>query len=135
MFGHRQITVENAGCPRLGFKVGQWQGDARVFIGEQAGAAFLSSGDLSECAFVEQGVLAGFRVVTKVRPLGKRNFPLKLQGSCNGMSFPTALFEAELFLPWSAQQLRGEIYGSCEVLKERGDEEGAFSAFEANPMR
>lgn len=28
------------------------QGDARVFIGDQAGAAFLSSGDLSECTFV-----------------------------------------------------------------------------------
>jgi GTP-binding protein HflX len=34
--------------------------------------------------------------------------------------------EAELFLPWSAQQLRGEIFARCEVLEERADGEGAF---------
>jgi len=34
--------------------------------------------------------------------------------------------EAELFLPWSAQQLRGEIFARCEVLSERADEAGAF---------
>ncbi|MBS1227210.1 MAG: hflX [Proteobacteria bacterium] len=34
--------------------------------------------------------------------------------------------EAELFLPWSAQQLRGQIYASCEVLAERADGDGAF---------
>lgn len=40
--------------------------------------------------------------------------------------FQKNLVEAELFLPWSAQQLRGEIYASCEVLEERADGEGAF---------
>ena len=34
--------------------------------------------------------------------------------------------EAELFLPWSAQKLRNEIFANCEVLKERADSEGAF---------
>jgi GTPase len=34
--------------------------------------------------------------------------------------------EAELFLPWSAQQQRGQIFACCEVLDERADEEGAF---------
>ncbi len=34
--------------------------------------------------------------------------------------------EAELFLPWSAQQMRGEIFASCEVLEERADGDGAF---------
>ena len=34
--------------------------------------------------------------------------------------------EAELFLPWSAQQLRKDIFASCEVLEERADEAGAF---------
>ena len=34
--------------------------------------------------------------------------------------------EAELFLPWSAQQQRGRIFASCEVLEERADEDGAF---------
>ena len=40
--------------------------------------------------------------------------------------FQQDLIEAELFLPWSAQQLRGEIFANCEVLDERADEEGAF---------
>jgi GTP-binding protein HflX len=34
--------------------------------------------------------------------------------------------EAELFLPWSAQQQRGAIFANCEVLDERADENGAF---------
>jgi GTP-binding protein HflX len=39
--------------------------------------------------------------------------------------FQQDLVEAELFLPWSAQQLRREIYARCEVLDERADDEGA----------
>jgi GTP-binding protein HflX len=40
--------------------------------------------------------------------------------------FQQDLVESELFLPWSAQQLRGEIYANCQVLEERADGEGAF---------
>ncbi|MDO9234287.1 MAG: GTPase HflX [Methylotenera sp.] len=40
--------------------------------------------------------------------------------------FQQDLIEAELFLPWTAQQLRGEIYASCQVLEESSDTEGAF---------
>lgn len=40
--------------------------------------------------------------------------------------FQRDLVEAELFLPWSAQQLRGELFARCEVLEERADEAGAF---------
>ena len=40
--------------------------------------------------------------------------------------FRRHLVEAELFLPWSAQKLRGEIFASCEVLEERADGEGTF---------
>jgi GTPase len=40
--------------------------------------------------------------------------------------FQRDLVEAELFLPWSAQNLRGEIFASCKVLEERADGEGAF---------
>lgn len=40
--------------------------------------------------------------------------------------FQQDLVEAELFLPWSAQQLRGGLYANCQVLEERSDEEGAF---------
>jgi len=40
--------------------------------------------------------------------------------------FQKDLVEAELFLPWSAQQLRGQIFASCKVLEERADAEGAF---------
>ncbi len=40
--------------------------------------------------------------------------------------FQKDLVEMELFLPWSAQQFRGEIYANCEVLDERADGDGAF---------
>jgi GTP-binding protein HflX len=40
--------------------------------------------------------------------------------------FQRDLVEAELFIPWSAQQLRGQIFASCEVLDERADGEGAY---------
>jgi GTP-binding protein HflX len=40
--------------------------------------------------------------------------------------FQRDLVEAELFLPWSAQQLRGEIFSNCQVLEERADEDGAI---------
>jgi len=40
--------------------------------------------------------------------------------------FQRELVETELFLPWSAQKLRGEIFESCQVLEERADGEGAF---------
>ena len=40
--------------------------------------------------------------------------------------FQQDLVEAELFLPWSAQQLRGQIYAQCEVLEERADADGAY---------
>ena len=41
--------------------------------------------------------------------------------------------EDELFLPWSAQQWRGEIYAHCEVLEERADADGAFFRVRAEP--
>ncbi|MDO9225964.1 MAG: GTPase HflX [Pseudomonadota bacterium] len=34
--------------------------------------------------------------------------------------------ETELFLSWSAQQLRKEVFACCEVLAERADDAGAF---------
>jgi GTP-binding protein HflX len=40
--------------------------------------------------------------------------------------FQRDLVEAELFLPWSAQNLRGEIFASCQVLEERAEGEGAL---------
>ncbi len=40
--------------------------------------------------------------------------------------FRKELVEAELFLPWSMQQLRGKIFSSCEVLDERADGDGAY---------
>ena len=39
--------------------------------------------------------------------------------------FQQQLVDAELFLPWSAQQLRGEIYARCAVLEEHADGDGA----------
>ena len=40
--------------------------------------------------------------------------------------FQRDLVEAVLFLPWSAQQMRGKIFATCEVVDELADEEGAF---------
>jgi GTP-binding protein HflX len=40
--------------------------------------------------------------------------------------FQQHFVEVELFLPWTAQQLRKDIYENCEVLAERADEDGAF---------
>jgi GTP-binding protein HflX len=40
--------------------------------------------------------------------------------------FQRDLVEAELFLPWSAQNRRGEIFASCKVLEERADGAGAI---------
>jgi GTP-binding protein HflX len=40
--------------------------------------------------------------------------------------FRESLVETELFLPWSSQQLRGEIFATCEVAEERADSDGAY---------
>jgi len=45
--------------------------------------------------------------------------------------FQEDLIESEIFLPWSAQELRGEIFSSCEVIEERADAAGAFFRFRA----
>jgi GTPase len=47
--------------------------------------------------------------------------------------FQQDLVEAELFLPWSAQQLRGGIYASCQVLEEYSDSEGTFFRVRGEP--
>ncbi len=47
--------------------------------------------------------------------------------------FQRRLVEADLFLPWAAQKLRGEIFASCEVLEERADGEGAFLRVRGEP--
>ncbi len=47
--------------------------------------------------------------------------------------FQKDLVEAELFVPWSAQQLRRDIYARCEVLAESADEAGARFRVRAQP--
>jgi GTP-binding protein HflX len=47
--------------------------------------------------------------------------------------FQKDLIESEIFLPWSAQELRGEIFSSCDVLEERADAAGAFFRLRAAP--
>jgi GTP-binding protein HflX len=47
--------------------------------------------------------------------------------------FERDLVEAELFLPWSAQNLRGVIFANCKVLEERADSEGAFLRVRGDP--
>jgi GTP-binding protein HflX len=47
--------------------------------------------------------------------------------------FQQRLVEAELYLPWTAQKLRGQIFASCTVLEERSDGEGAFLRVRGEP--
>jgi len=47
--------------------------------------------------------------------------------------FQKSQVEAELFLPWSAQNQRGEIFATCTVLEERADNDGAFLRVRGEP--
>jgi GTP-binding protein HflX len=47
--------------------------------------------------------------------------------------FQRRLVEAELYLPWSEQKLRGQIFASCTVLEERADAEGAVLRVRGEP--
>ena len=47
--------------------------------------------------------------------------------------FQRGLVEAELFLPWSAQKLRGQIFATCTVLEERPDAEGTVLRVRGEP--
>jgi GTP-binding protein HflX len=47
--------------------------------------------------------------------------------------FRKRLVDAELFLPWSAQQMRGEIFANCEVMEERADNQGAYLRVRGEP--
>jgi GTPase len=40
--------------------------------------------------------------------------------------FRRGLVEAEIFLPWSEQNLRGNIFENFEVLEERADGDGTL---------
>jgi GTP-binding protein HflX len=40
--------------------------------------------------------------------------------------FRRDLVDAEVFLPWSEQKLRGSVFETFEVLEERADDEGTF---------
>src|SRR5258708_7401231 len=47
--------------------------------------------------------------------------------------FQWNLVEAELFLPWSAQKLRGQIFATCTVLEERADAAGPILRVRGEP--
>ena len=50
-----------------------------------------------------------------------------------GAFFQQRFVEAELFLPWSAQKERGQIFDTCTVLEERTGESGAFLRVRGEP--
>ena len=50
-----------------------------------------------------------------------------------GAFFQRRLVEAELFLHWSAQNLRGQIFATCTVLEERTDGEGVLLRVRGEP--
>lgn len=47
--------------------------------------------------------------------------------------FQQDLVEDEIFIAWSAQQLRGKIYASCQVLEEHSDDDGTFFRVRGGP--
>jgi GTP-binding protein HflX len=47
--------------------------------------------------------------------------------------FQRDLAEAELFLPWTEQKMRGEIFATCKVLEERSEGEGALLRIRGAP--
>jgi len=47
--------------------------------------------------------------------------------------FQQDLVEAELFLAWSAQQMRKDIYAVCEVIEESANEDGATFRVRGDP--
>jgi GTP-binding protein HflX len=47
--------------------------------------------------------------------------------------FRRGLLEAEIFLPWSEQKFRGNIFADFEVLDERADEAGTFFRIRGEP--
>jgi GTPase len=56
----------------------------------------------------------------------------KLHAAIAGF-FQRSLVEAELFLPWAAQNLRGQVFATCKVLEERADGAGAFLRIRGEP--
>ena len=48
--------------------------------------------------------------------------------------FKEQLTEAEFYIPWSDQKLRGEIFSRCRVLNERSDENGTFFKVLGEPL-
>src|SRR5260221_993755 len=56
----------------------------------------------------------------------------RLREAISGV-FQKRLVEAELFLPWSAQKERGQIFDTCTVLEERSDGDGAFLRVRGEP--
>ena len=47
--------------------------------------------------------------------------------------FRRDLVEAEIFLAWSEQKLRGNIFENVEVLEERADEQGTLLRIRGEP--
>src|SRR5688572_5409570 len=47
--------------------------------------------------------------------------------------FQRDLVEAELFLPWAAQNMRGEIFSACKVLEEHATDAGAILRIRGTP--
>jgi GTP-binding protein HflX len=56
----------------------------------------------------------------------------KLREAISGF-FQKRLVEAELFLPWSAQKERGQIFDTCTVLEERAGDTGAILRVRGEP--
>ncbi|MES2181285.1 MAG: GTPase HflX [Pseudomonadota bacterium] len=82
----------------------------------------------AECEVALRTKYPGCVVMSARRPDDVTKLHQKIVGF-----FQQDLVETEIFLPWSAQQYRGEIYTNCQVLEERSEDDGAFFLIRSEP--
>ncbi len=130
----RQLAVTDAVLAEIGAKavprirvfnkIDQVGGEARD---SGAGAASSAGNSADEATLQAERAAAlaerypGCIVMSARRPADMERLKETIRGF-----FKQSLAEAELFLGWGAQQHRGKLFASCEVLEERADEDGAY---------
>lgn len=82
----------------------------------------------AECEIALRAKYPDCLVMSARRPDDVRNLHQKIV-----KYFQQDLVEAEIFLPWTAQQFRGEVYANCQVLEERSEDNGAIFRILSEP--
>ena len=83
----------------------------------------------AECETALRTQYPGCIVISARNPNDVTNLRLKILEF-----FQQHLIEAEFFLPWNAQQFRGQIFTNCQVLEERSNTEGTHFRVRSEPV-